>query len=913
MAYVPEFAELIVRALARLDRSPSWLAQRIDVNPSTVSRWLNQGARPGDPETVVRIADVLGMTGRVQELLSAAGFGYVEMGSQGRSEDATAGQSPTPPAFSPPRTAHLPAALTPFLGRGRELAELARLLADAKVRLLSIVGPGGMGKSRLAVEAARRATERYPDGVWFVPLAALQTVEDIVPAIAGVLGFSFQTDARPPQKQLLDYLREKALLLVLDNFEHLIGGAGLVTDSLQTAPRVKIVVTSRERLRLSGETVYQLDGMDFPDGETPPDAEGYSAVQLFAQSARFAQPDFVLQPEEVAFVVRICRGVYGTPLGILLAASWVGMLSLPEIADEIERSLDFLAADLRDLPERQRSLRAVFDHSWRLLGEAERQALQQMSTFRGGFTRQAAQEILGAGLPILTGLYNKSLLQRTETGRYELHELVRQYAAEKEGLQPASAQPRERHARYYLALLRGQMDDLSGRGLQARLATVASDLENIRVGWSWAMEVEEAELIGSALESLCRYYEWQGRYAEGAAVGTQTVSLARSVGDRWLEASALISQADFRRILGDQTAATHLLQESASALVRLGESGVDIRREEAALALGQAQQARDAGDGHTAKVRFSESIALYEAVGDLWATARALGELSYVLRNLENIGTKEQIQRQRQESGVAARRSVAICRQIDNPIGLAEGLLQLCAWNPLAEEAEQALEESLALYSALGIESGVTAAHCQIVFARLSQGRYEEARRVNALALQSARRSGNLGLLARSYLHGGMADLASEAYGSAKHLLEESVTAARAAGVRPFLALSLSYLGYAERGLGNVAGAQKCIREALTLSIEIQSQWPVRVGVALWALLAAERGEIAIALEIHALCAELIPGRKMAEDVIYRHFERIRQNAAADVVAAAQKRGEARNLLATAQEILSEIEGRAKG
>ncbi|MFZ1752919.1 MAG: AAA family ATPase [Caldilineaceae bacterium] len=526
MAYVPEFADLINQALARLDRSPSWLAQRIDVNPSTVSRWLNQGARPGDPEIVVRMADVLGLTGQVQELLAAAGYGYVEMPGQ-VSVGAASVTTTTLPSTN--RT-NLPAAVTPFLGRERELSELARLLTDPKLRLLSIVGPGGMGKTRLAVECARREREQFPDGACFVPLASLQELDDLLPAIAAALGYAFLTDARSPQQQLFDYLRAKALLLMLDNFEHLIDGAGLVQELLQAAPRLKVLVTSRERLRLSGETVFLLDGMDFPDWETAPDLNTYSAVSLFLQSARFARPGFTLQPDDLPYVVRLCRLVDGVPLGIVLAAAWVEMLSLPEITGEIERSLDFLSSDLRDLPERQRSLRAVFDHSWRLLTDNERSVFRQMAVFRGGFARQAAEEVVGAGLPLLTALLSKSLIQRTETGRYELHELVRQYAAEKLTLDPASPALYERHARYYLTLLHRQMDDLSGRQLQSRQGNVSADLDNIRAGWEWAVESREAMLISSALDDLCRFYDWQGRYAEGVAASQIAARMARSVG-----------------------------------------------------------------------------------------------------------------------------------------------------------------------------------------------------------------------------------------------------------------------------------------------------------------------------------------------------------------------------------------------
>ncbi len=910
MAYVPEFAELINQALVRLDRSPSWLAQRIDVNPSTVSRWLNQGARPGDPEIVVRIADVLGMTGQVQELLSAAGFGYVEVDSRGRAADTVIAQPQTPPTFPPPRTANLPTALTPFLGRERELAELARLLADPKLRLLSIVGPGGMGKTRLAVEGARREVERYTDGIYFVPLAPLQMVEDIVPAIASVLGFSFQTDARPPKQQLLDYLREKSLLLVLDNFEHLIDGARLVSDILQAAPQAKILVTSRERLRLSGETIYQLEGMDFPDWETPSDAEAYSAVQLFEQSARFAQPDFLLQPDELVYAVRICRGVYGTPLGILLAASWVGALSLEEIAAEIERSLDFLASDLRDLPDRQSSLHAVFDHSWRLLSEEEQTALRQMSIFRGGFTRQAAQEILDAGLPLLTALLHKSLLQRAETGRYELHELVRQFTAEKQSQDPASALGHERHARYYLTLLRQQIDDLTGNRLQARLANVASDLENMRAGWAWATENGDVQSIGAALDDLCRFYEWQGRYADGAAISRLAVDAARVLRETRIEVNSLIWQAAFRRTLGGQSEAENLLQRSSTALELLRQTGADVRREQAALSLGLARLARDAGDGTTAKERYNEAVALYEALADHLSTAHALSELSYVLRNLKIGDEMGQSEERTGEAAQAARRAVSICRQHNYPLGVAEGLIQVSASvNPFLEEAQQSLEESLALYQQLNIESGIIAAECQIGFVKLVRGEYSEARLVNQRVLKAAERSGHLALVARAYCHLGMIDLANKVYDSAHQMLDRSATACRTAEVLPQLAISTGYLGYAERGLGNPAGAKKYLAEALRMGLEILIQWPLVTGIGLWALLLADGGELEQALEFYFCMLPFEFGQSMFDTVISIH-KTILADIPSDVIAAAQKRGESRTLLTTAQEILAEIERR---
>lgn len=911
MAYLPEFAELINQALARLDRSPSWLAQRIGVSPSTVSRWLNQGARAGDPEIVVRVADVLGLTAQVQELLSAAGFGYVQTVAAEGSAVTSASVAATPSSISVPRQSNLPAAVTPFLGREEELAELARLLADPKLRLLSVIGPGGMGKTRLAVECARREMAQYPDGVFFAALAPLQAVEDLLPAIAAATGFSFLTDARTPQQQLFDYLREKALLLVLDNFEHLIDGAELVHELLQAAPRLRVLATSRERLRLSGETVFLLDGMDFPDWETPSDLNTYSAVGLFLQSARFARPDFTLHPDDLPHIVRLCRLVDGVPLGIVLAAAWVEVLSVAEIAAEIERSLDFLTSDLRDLPERQRSLRAVFDHSWRLLSDDEQSIFRQMAIFRGGFTRQAAEEVVGAGLPLLTALLNKSLIQRTEAGRYELHELVRQYAAEKLNLDPTSPAVGERHARYYLALLHRQMDDLSGRQLQSRLAAVTADLENIRAGWMWAAEKGESALIGSTLESLCRYYEWQGRYAEGAAASNLAVSLARSGEDRRLEVSALISQASFRHILGEQTEARRLLDKSASALAQLNQTGVDVRREQASLVLGLARLARDAGDGSAARQRYTEAVALYEALDDPWDAARALSELSYVLRNLENVGETAQGQQHYLEAEQAARRSVDISRRNDYAVGVAEGLIQLSAsLNPASDEAQQVMEESLALYTHLEIASGVLAAQCQISVNKLARGEYAEARSINQQVLKVAEPSGNLSLTGRAYLHLGMVELASRAYVQAQRFLEQSVAACRAAGVRPFLALALSYLGYAQRGMGNPVAAAQHLAEALRLGLEIRSLWPLSASIDLWALLLADEEKWEKTLEFFCIVLPSAPRRHWSKDMVGIHPDAAAEHLSPEAIAAAQSRGASRTLLATVHEILAEIEGR---
>jgi len=393
--------------------------------------------------------------------------------------------TPTPPAGAPRH--NLPVQTTPFVGREAELTELGRLLADPGVRLLTILGAGGMGKTRLALEAGAAQLNNFERGVYFVSLAPLDAVEAIVPTVAEALGFSFYEGGEPRQ-QLLDYLNQKTVLLLMDNFEHLLDGAGLVTEVLETAPDVKVLSTSRARLSVQGEQLFHLSGMDFPDWETPEDALEYSAVKLFLQSARRVQPGFELAAGDLRYVARICRLVQGMPLGILLAAAWLTMLTPAEVAAEIEASLDFLETDLRDVPERQRSMRAIFDHSWNLLTAREQAVMQALSVFRGGFAREAAQQVAGASLRELRSLVDRSLLQRDPAGRYGIHELLRQYAAEKLRKVPAEdAAARDSHCAYYAGFLQGREAQLLGRGQRQALAEIGAEIENVRTAWDWAV------------------------------------------------------------------------------------------------------------------------------------------------------------------------------------------------------------------------------------------------------------------------------------------------------------------------------------------------------------------------------------------------------------------------------------------
>lgn len=418
----------------------------------------------------------------------------------------------------------LPAQLTPFIGREHELAELADRVEQADARLLTLVGSGGMGKTRLALEIARlqlvdTARPAFPDGAFFVSLAPLMTPAAIVPAIAAAIGLSLPSD---PQPALLRFLRDKRLLLILDNFEHLLGGVELVFEIMQAAPRVHVIATSRERLKLRGEHVYLVEGMDYRAA----DRATSSAIRLFVQSARRVRADFKLSEDNLPLLLRICELVQGMPLAIELAAAWVEMLPLGTIAAEIEHSADFLAFDWRDAPERQRSMRAVFDWSWQLLNAAEQQALCGLTVFRDGCTLEAARAVVNASLQVLTSLVHKSLLRwswdQGEAGRYQMHELLRQFAAEHlEADQRAALEAR--HSDYYLNFVQARAQRLTRDESRAAAVEIRGELDNVRQAWAWAAMHVHLDQLDQTAHPLAQFYwlssllaEWPQAFALAA-------------------------------------------------------------------------------------------------------------------------------------------------------------------------------------------------------------------------------------------------------------------------------------------------------------------------------------------------------------------------------------------------------------
>ena len=325
---------------------------------------------------------------------------------------------------------NLPIFTTPFIGQEEKNRELVSIISKPDVRHLSLVGPGGYGKSRLAIHLAKQMISQFPDGTFWIPLQSLDKSSELPIAIADAIGFIHQSK-KDFKDELLNYLSSRQTLLILDNFEHLISGARLVSEILTTSQSVKIITTTRQKLNLHGETTYFMRGMDYPIGEeltsNVTKAKKFDAVQLFIKSARRSKPSFNPTKEDIETIARVCKLVDGMPLAIELAAGWVPVLSSREIEKEVRKGFDFLEGKVLDIEKRHQSLQAVAEGSWQMLTDAERSVFKRLSIFKGPFSRKAAENIAGAKIHDLLSLSNKSFLQKDSEGLLRVHEWLRQF------------------------------------------------------------------------------------------------------------------------------------------------------------------------------------------------------------------------------------------------------------------------------------------------------------------------------------------------------------------------------------------------------------------------------------------------------------------------------------------------------
>ena len=405
---------------------------------------------------------------------------------------------------------------TSFVGREEDLAKLAAMLAEPSSRLINLVGPGGIGKTRLALQAAYESAQVFT-GVFFVPLQAVNSVDALTTAIVDSIGLSLQGN-ETPAAQLLRYLRDKRLLLIVDNLDHLLAGIDVLLEILVDAPQVKILATSREVLNVRQERVWPVRGMLFPDDPHVAAAEDFGAVRLFVECARRVRPDFSLKDDQSS-VIRICQIVEGVPLAIELAASWLRSLPASAIVTEIERNLDFLDTKLRDLPARHRSIRAVFNESWTQLSPEERSLFIQLAIFRGGFRREVAEQVVGASLPLLSTLIDKSLIRTEGNGRYHMHELLRQFAQEKLDEQgDLKTVLLDKHCAFYATYLQEHQLSLANNTSGEIQTLMKEDADNISSAWDYALEQCDESVIDQFLIPLFYLYFPQNHFYEGARI-----------------------------------------------------------------------------------------------------------------------------------------------------------------------------------------------------------------------------------------------------------------------------------------------------------------------------------------------------------------------------------------------------------
>ena len=864
---------------------------------------------------------------------------------------------------------NMPARFMPLVGRKSELKEIVDYLRAADCRLLTLVGPGGSGKTRLAVEAAARAVDCFPDGTCFVSLAPLRSAEAIVPTLARAIGLSFHGQGNP-ERQLLDYVRQKVMLLVLDNFEHLLArpagperereepgrrdGVCLLADILEAAPGVKVLATSRSSLGAQGEQRFLVGGLDVPPlaaGPSPyvaPDRSltgqeyQHSAVQLFVHGARRVRRDFELRAGNWAHVVRICHLVRGMPLGVLLAAAWVGMLTPAEIAAQLTGALglDLLEADWHDVPSRQRSMRAIFDHSWSLLSSPERAVMQALSLFRGGFTWLAAQRVSGATLRGLKGLVDRSLLHRTPAGRYELHELLRQYVAEKLAQrEDGGGAARNRHTAYYVAAVESWAADLTSLRQERALEEMETEFEDVRAAWEWAVERADVESLDRAMDGLGLFRRYGG-YATGTSPFLMAADkLAGTKSDRALRVRAKALLCVEWCWAGKGELSGPLAREGMALLEEPELSGQDTRRERAFALTLLGSEARQGGRYHEARRLWERSLALFAAVGD----RHAMGDLMVGWGGLaQQMGADDEAQEMYEGS-------LAIGQEMGNPARVAYSLLFLgilaLGRGRRFDEIERMVRESLPfvhrsgrggllgilfLFCACGEFTKAHALFSEILAlckARASGdvafvrgclgsaeaflGRYQEARASAGAALALSRASGHPLDLGISLGALGRAALAEGAYAEARRLLAESLDAYRQAGRLDMVAITGAILACAERGLGRRAQAWEHVHEALRVPFARE------FGVAAYALpvaalLQADEGQVERAVELYALVSQspLVANSRWFDDVAGKHIAAAAEGLPPGGVAAAQERGRARDLWETARELRAEFEGK---
>jgi predicted ATPase/class 3 adenylate cyclase len=568
---------------------------------------------------------------------------------------------------------NLPQQATSFIGREKDLAELQRLLA--KTRLLTLIGSGGCGKTRLCLQVAADSLERFPDGAWLVELAALADPGLVPQTVATVLGLK-EAPGKPITQTLTDYLKDKRLLLLLDNCEHLLDGCARLADALlRLCPHAKILASSREALGIGGEQAYRVPSLSLPDpkqAHTPASVAPFEAVQLFTDRALLARTDFQVTHENAGTLASICYRLDGIPLAIELAAARVRALSVEEINSKLDHRFRLLTGGSRTALPRQQTLRSLIDWSYDLLHEPEKRLLQRLSVFAGGWTLEAAEKVCaGEGvkdqdvLDLLTSLCDKSLVlveQNDGHYRYRLLETVRQYARERLVEIGGGEAVRDRHRDYFITVAEEAKPKLTGAEQAEWLQRLEQEHENLRAGLDWSL-MEPGSGAGLRLcDALLRFWMTRGFLSEGRECCASVLRKAAAKERTKEHANAVNAAGTLAYCQADYPAARTLFEESLAIQRQMGDrSGI-------ALSLNSfGNVAYRQGDYPAARVLYEESLAI----------RRDLGEPSGIAASLNNLGNVDHYQGNLASARALFEKSLAIKRELGDQGGTASTLHNL--------------------------------------------------------------------------------------------------------------------------------------------------------------------------------------------------------------------------------------------
>ena len=860
---------------------------------------------------------------------------------------------------------HLPVPLIPLVGRQRELAEISARLADPSCRLLTILGPGGIGKTHLALMAGRQAEPDFAHGTAFVRLGSLDRHDAVASAMAQALGIPMGSDqADTPssaQRAVISFLHAKEMLLVLDEFERFLDAAGLLADILGAAPKIKALVTTRVRLGLPGETLYPLLGLRCEaeaNGSCP--ALDAPAVALFVQAAERASPGYRPDATDLEAIGRICHRLEGSPLALLLAAAWTEALPIERIADSLEdgQALDFLATERRPGEGRHASMRAVLDSSYALLDPGLRRILAKLSCFVGPFTAGAAEAVAGATLRDVVRLLHRSMIHRAGERHYSMHTLLRSFGREKLDASPGEARDaRARHAAFYADAMVSWRGDLKGRRQAQAEDEISAEFENVRAAWRFAAEEGRLGWLAGLSDGLAIYCDALCRYGDQHAmfeVAAERLHALLEGDDQkdpagWRVLARLESwraRSLLRLLRRDE--AHEAAKEAERCLEQAAIHGLDARRERALVlwtkadvaagmeGLDAIRAAQEEGMGPAyVRALLQESLAMAEEVGDDWLAASVL--MLWGSWQGGPLGSE------------LLARCIDMRRRLGDQRGLSIALPIAATRAPghaSKEDAERLLEESLELLGATGLGSQHLAGLRQLGLALSNQGRYEESRQVFARLVQAYTDLGYQDLaawcrsrLAAQELHLGdyaaarahlieeldypspqfsghtyyslfWLALAQRDEVEARRWLEAGTARGREHGVEwspgP---LALGLLALAE---GDTAVARSICREAIVLrrALPSESRSLPMSAVALSAMIAAATGKGERAVELWALCARhpRILAARMNHDLYGRTVEEAAASLPPEVVEAAWERGRALDAAATLDALLVEME-----